>query len=137
MVNVIHGDRSIPGTWYEDPRMAGVCLVGSTPTAKKMAEGCARGAKRSMLLGGAKNMLLVMEDANLDIFVNNFLNSCYGSAGQRCLAGSIVAAVPEIYDTVMERMLEASKTVKVGDAFDPDVYMGPLISRKAADNVLN
>ena len=135
VVNVIHGDRSIPGTWYEDPRMAGVCLVGSTPTAKKMAEGCARGAKRSMLLGGAKNMLLVMEDANLDIFVNNFLNSCYGSAGQRCLAGSIVAAVPEIYDTVMERILEASKTVKVGDAFDPDVYMGPLISRAAADNV--
>ena len=80
-------------------------------------------------------MLLVMEDANLDIFVNNFLNSCYGSAGQRCLAGSIVAAVPEIYDTVMERILEASKTVKVGDAFDPDVYMGPLISRAAADNV--
>ena len=135
VVNVIHGDRSIPGTWYEDPRMAGVCLVGSTPTAKKMAEGCARGAKRSMLLGGAKNMLLVMEDANLDIFVDNFLNSCYGSAGQRCLAGSIVAAVPEIYDTVMERILEASKTVKVGDAFDPDVYMGPLISRAAADNV--
>lgn len=137
VVNVIHGDRSIPGTWYEDPRMAGVCLVGSTPTAKKMAEGCARGAKRSMLLGGAKNMLVVMEDANLDVFVDNFLNSCYGSAGQRCLAGSIVAAVPEIYDEVIERIVEASKKVKVGDAFDPDVYMGPLISRAAADNVIN
>ncbi|MEG2171714.1 MAG: aldehyde dehydrogenase family protein [Desulfovibrionaceae bacterium] len=135
VVNVIHGDRSIPGTWYEDHRMAGVCLVGSTPTAKKMAEGCARGAKRSMLLGGAKNMLVVMEDANMDVFINNFLNSCYGSAGQRCLAGSIVAAVPEIYDTVIERILEASKTVKIGDAFDPDVYMGPLISRDAADNI--
>ena len=137
VVNVIHGDRSIPGTWYEDPRMAGVCLVGSTPTAKKMAEGCARGAKRSMLLGGAKNMLLVMEDANLDVFVDNFINSCYGSAGQRCLAGSIVAAVPEIYDEVIERIVEASKKVKVGDAFDPEVYMGPLISRAAADNVIN
>jgi malonate-semialdehyde dehydrogenase (acetylating)/methylmalonate-semialdehyde dehydrogenase len=136
VVNVIHGNRSIPESWYEDHRMAGVCLVGSTPTAKKMAEGCARGAKRSMLLGGAKNMLLVMEDADMDVFVNNFLNSCYGSAGQRCLAGSIVAAVPEIYDQVIERILEASKQVKVGDAFDPDVYMGPLISRKAVDNVL-
>ncbi len=136
VVNVIHGNRDIPGSWYEDPRMAGVCLVGSTPTAKAMAAGCAKGAKRSMLLGGAKNMLLVMEDTNMDVFINNFLNSCYGSAGQRCLAGSIVAAVPEIYDEVLERMIEASKTVKVGDAFDPDVYMGPLISRKAADNVL-
>lgn len=136
VVNVIHGNRDIPGSWYEDPRMAGVCLVGSTPTAKAMAAGCAKGAKRSMLLGGAKNVLLVMEDSNMDVFINNFLNSCYGSAGQRCLAGSIVAAVPEIYDEVVERMIEASKTVKVGDAFDPDVYMGPLISRKAADNVL-
>lgn len=135
VVNVIHGNRDVPGTWYEDHRMAGVCLVGSTRTAKKMAEGCARGAKRSMLLGGAKNMLLVMEDANMDIFVDNFLNSCYGSAGQRCLAGSIVAAVPEVYDRVIERILEASRQLKFGDAFDPDVYMGPLISRAAVENV--
>ena len=137
VVNVVHGNRDVPGSWYEDQRMAGVCLVGSTPTAKAMAAGCAKGAKRSMLLGGAKNLLLVMEDSNMDVFINNFLNSCYGSAGQRCLAGSIVAAVPEVYEEVLERMIEASKTVKVGDAFDPDVYMGPLISRKAADNVLN
>ena len=136
VVNVIHGNRDIPASWYEDRRMAGVCLVGSTPTAKAMAAGCAKGAKRSMLLGGAKNLLLVMEDSDLDVFITNYLNSCYGSAGQRCLAGSIVAAVPEIYDQVLERMIEASKTVKVGDALDPDVYMGPLISRKAADKVL-
>lgn len=137
VVNVIHGHRDISESWYDDTRVAGVCLVGSTPTAKKMAEGCARGAKRSMLLGGAKNMLLVMEDANMDVFISNYLNSCYGSAGQRCLAGSIVAAVPEIYDEVVERMIEAAKTVKVGDAFDPDVYMGPLISQKAVQNVHN
>ncbi len=135
VVNVIHGHRDIPGTWYEDPRIAGVCLVGSTPTAKKMAEGCARGAKRSMLLGGAKNMLVVMEDADIDVFIDNFLNSCYGSAGQRCLAGSIVAIVPEIYDSVIERMIEASKSIKVGDALEEDVYMGPLISKAAVDNV--
>ncbi len=137
VVNVIHGHRELADTWYDDPRIAGVCLVGSTPTAKKMAEGCARGAKRSMLLGGAKNMLVVMEDADIDVFITNYLNSCYGSAGQRCLAGSIVAIVPELYDKVLERMIEAARTVKVGDALDPDVYMGPLISRKAADNVIS
>lgn len=134
VVNVVHGNRDVPGTWYEDRRMSGVCLVGSTRTAKKMAEGCAKGAKRSMLLGGAKNMLLVMEDANMDVFVDNFLNSCYGSAGQRCLAGSIVAAVPEIYDEVIGRIVEASRTLKFGDAFDPDVYMGPMISGAAVEN---
>lgn len=135
VVNVIHGRRDIAESWYDDSRIAGVCLVGSTPTAKKMAQGCARGAKRSMLLGGAKNLLVVMEDADLDIFVENYLNSCYGSAGQRCLAGSVVAAVPEIYDKVVELMVESAAKLKVGDAFDQDVYMGPVISAAAAENV--
>ncbi len=135
VVNVIHGSRAVPESWYEDPRMSGVCLVGSTPTAISIAEGCAKGCKRTMLLGGAKNMLLVMEDADVDVFIDNFLNSCYGSAGQRCLAGSIVAIVPELYETVLERMLEASKKVVVGDAFDDNVYMGPLISDKALATV--
>ncbi len=135
VVNVIHGNREIPATWYEDPRMSGVCLVGSTPTAKKMAEGCAKGAKRSMLLGGAKNLLVVMEDADIDNFIQQYLISCYGSAGQRCLAGAVVAIVPEIYDTVVERMIEAAKTVTYGDALNEDVFMGPLISATAAKTV--
>ena len=87
VVNVVHGNRDIPGSWYEDPRMAGVCLVGSTPTAKAMAAGCAKGAKRSMLLGGAKNLLLVMEDSNMDVFINNFLNSCYAPPGSAAWPG--------------------------------------------------
>lgn len=135
VINIIHGNRSVPGTWYENDKMSGVCLVGSTPTAKKMAEACGRGGKRSMLLGGAKNYLVAMEDVNWDVFIDNFIHSCYGSAGQRCLAGSIVAAVPEVYDELIERVLEASKKVVVGDAMDPDVYMGPVISAKAKENI--
>jgi malonate-semialdehyde dehydrogenase (acetylating)/methylmalonate-semialdehyde dehydrogenase len=131
VVNIIHGSRQIPESWYANRKVSGVCLVGSTPTAKAMAKGCADTAKRSMLLGGAKNYLVVMEDANPDIFIDNFLNSCYGSAGQRCLAGSIVALVPEIYDSFLEKMIDASKNVKVGNAMDPDVYMGPVISAEA------
>jgi len=131
VINIIHGNRQVPETWYEHPRVSGVCLVGSTPTAKQIAQGCGRGAKRAMLLGGAKNFLVAMEDLQMDIFIENFVNSCYGSAGQRCLAGSIVAAVPEIYDAVVEKIIEASKNVVVGDAFDPSVYMGPVISAGA------
>ncbi len=137
VINIIHGNRSVPGTWYENDKMSGVCLVGSTPTAKKMAEACGRGGKRSMLLGGAKNYLVAMEDLNWDVFIDNFIHSCYGSAGQRCLAGSIVAAVPEIYDELIDRVLEASKKIVVGDAMDPDVYMGPVISAKAKANIEN
>lgn len=137
VINIVHGNRSIPGTWYEHPKMTGVCLVGSTPTAKKMAEACGRGGKRSMLLGGAKNYLAVMEDVNWDLFIENYIHSCYGSAGQRCLAGSIVAAVPEVYDELIERVTEASKKITVGDAMDPDVYMGPVISSAAKERIEN
>jgi malonate-semialdehyde dehydrogenase (acetylating)/methylmalonate-semialdehyde dehydrogenase len=135
VVNIVHGNRDVPGQWYPDPRIAGVCLVGSTPTAKVMAEACGRHGKRSMLLGGAKNYLLVMEDAQIDLFLQNFLNSCYGSTGQRCLAGSVVAVVPEVYDAVVAKMVEASKTITVGDAMDDGVYMGPLVSAKAKATV--
>lgn len=135
VVNIIHGNRDIPAGWYPDPRIAGVCLVGSTPTAKSMAEQCGRHGKRSMLLGGAKNYMVVMEDAQEDVFISNFINSCFGSAGQRCLAGSVVAVVSEVYDAMLEKMVEAAKGVSVGDAMDENVYMGPLISAKAKETV--
>jgi malonate-semialdehyde dehydrogenase (acetylating)/methylmalonate-semialdehyde dehydrogenase len=135
VVNIINGDHRVPEVWYDHPKIAGVCSVGSTPTAKKIAEACGRNGKRAMLLGGAKNYLVVMEDAQMDIFVDNYLHSCYGSAGQRCLAGSIVAAVPEIYDEVVARIVEVSKGVAVGDALDPKVYMGPVISAEAKKRI--
>ncbi len=135
VVNIVHGHRNVPQAWYDHPKVSGVCLVGSTPTAKKIAEACGRGGKRTMLLGGAKNYLVAMEDLQMDIFIENFIHSCYGSAGQRCLAGAIVAAVPEIYDNLIEKMLEASKGVVVGDAMDPDVYMGPVISAAAKKKI--
>jgi malonate-semialdehyde dehydrogenase (acetylating)/methylmalonate-semialdehyde dehydrogenase len=137
VVNIIHGNRQVPEVWYSHPKVTGVCLVGSTPTAKKIAEGCGRGGKRSMLLGGAKNYLVAMEDVQTDVFIENFLHSCYGSAGQRCLAGSVVAAVPEIYDDLLEKMVAASRGVTIGDAMDPNVFMGPVISADAKAKIEN
>ncbi len=137
VINIVHGHRNVPQVWYDHPKISGVCLVGSTPTAKNIAENCGRGGKRTMLLGGAKNYLVAMEDVQTDIFIENFIISCYGSAGQRCLAGSIVALVPEIYDSMIEKMIEASKKVVVGDAMDPDVYMGPVISSAAKKKIEN
>ena len=72
-----------------------------------------------------------MEDCNHELFISNFINSCYGSAGQRCLAGSIVAVVDEIYDELLEKMVEAAKNLTFGDTLDPDVYMGPVISAQS------
>ncbi len=137
VVNVVHGDREVVEAWYDNDDVAGVCLVGSTPTAKSIAEGCGRNGKKTMLLGGAKNFLLAMEDAPMDLLIENVLMSGYGSAGQRCLAVSNIAVVPEIYDEFVEKLLAASKAVTVGDARDPNVFMGPVISAKAKARVHN
>jgi malonate-semialdehyde dehydrogenase (acetylating)/methylmalonate-semialdehyde dehydrogenase len=131
VVNVVNGDHTPTTAWYEDPRVRGICMVGSSPTARRIAEAAGRAGKRTMLLGGAKNYLVAMEDLQWDVFIENYLNSCYGSAGQRCLAGSIVAAVPAIHDELVERIVTASRKLKIGSAFDPDVHVGPVISAEA------
>jgi malonate-semialdehyde dehydrogenase (acetylating)/methylmalonate-semialdehyde dehydrogenase len=131
VVNVVNGDHAPTAAWYEDPRVRGICMVGSSPTALKIAEAAGRSGKRTMLLGGAKNYLVAMEDVQWDLFIENYLNSCYGSAGQRCLAGSIVAAVPAIYDELIERIVAASRKMTVGSALDPGVHIGPVISAEA------
>lgn len=137
VVNVIHGEKDTVEAWYDDPKVAGVCLVGSSPTARAIAEGCGRHGKKTMLLGGAKNFLLAMEDAPMDLLIENVIASGYGSAGQRCLAVSNIAVVPEIHDEFVERLIEAARTVKVGDAMNPDVFMGPVISARARDRISN
>ncbi len=131
VVNVVNGDHVPTTAWYDDPRVRGICMVGSSPTARRIAEAAGRAGKRTMLLGGAKNYLVAMEDLQWDLFIENYLNSCYGSAGQRCLAGSIVAAVPEIHDELVERIVAASRKMKIGSALDPDVHVGPVISAEA------
>ena len=135
VVNLVHGGKEVVEAWYDHPDVTGVCLVGSTPTAKAIAEGCGRHGKKTLLLGGAKNFLLAMEDAPMDVLIDNILMSGFGSAGQRCLAVSNIAAVPEIYDELVERLIEAAKTISVGDAMDPDIFMGPVISQNAQNRV--
>lgn len=137
VLNVVHGDREVVEAWYEDEDVAGVCLVGSSPTAKAIAEGCGRNGKKTMLLGGAKNFMMVMEDAPMDQLIENVLISGYGSAGQRCLAVSNIACVPEIHDEFVERLLQASKNLSIGDAMNPDLFMGPVISRNAKERIEN
>ena len=135
VVNIVHGEREVAETWYDMPEVVGVCLVGSSPTAKSIAAACGRVGKKTMLLGGAKNYLVGLADAQIDLLVNNIIQSGYGSAGQRCLASSIIALVPEIYDEVIEKVVAAAKEIKVGDAMDPDAYMGPLINAAAKARV--
>lgn len=136
VVNLVNGDYNVGESLMASPKVRGVCFVGSTPVGKHISEVCGREGKRAMVLAGAKNSLLVMEDVKMEGFIGQYLNSCYGAAGQRCMAGSVIAAVPEIYDQVKTAMIEAAQKLKVGDATDPSVFVGPVISQKHLDRVL-
>lgn len=137
VVNIVYGEKSVAEKWYEMPEVVGVCLVGSSPTAKSIASECGKVGKKTMLLGGAKNYLVALEDARIDLLVSNIIASGYGSAGQRCLASSIIAIVPELYDTVIERLITEAKKINFGDAMNPDVFMGPVISAQAKARIEN
>ncbi len=135
--NLVHGDRVVGEAIMDHPQVRGVSLVGSTRTCQAVAERCTRSRKRFQAMGGAKNHLVVMPDARVDEVVRNLLSSCFGCAGQRCMAASAIVAVGDAtYDAVCKRLVEAAQRVVVGNPLDPAVaeepmLMGPVISAKA------
>jgi malonate-semialdehyde dehydrogenase (acetylating)/methylmalonate-semialdehyde dehydrogenase len=118
------------------PLVRGISFVGSTPVARHIyAHGAAHG-KRVQAAGGAKNMIVVMPDANLEKTVPNIINSAYGSSGQRCLAGSVVVPVGSMHGRLRDSLAEAVGRIEVGNGLDPSVTMGPVISQSARTRIL-
>ena len=140
--NLLNGDRVAAGALVDCPKVNGISLVGSSATCRVVAERCARNGKRCQAMGGAKNHLVAMPDAKLDKVIGNMITSCYGCAGQRCMASSAIVAVgDEMYKKVCKGFVEESKKVVVANPLDPDyadhpVLMGPVISAKAKDFIL-
>ena len=133
--NVVHGDKSAVDALLTDPRVAAVSFVGSTPIAQYIyATGAAHG-KRVQALGGAKNHMVVMPDADLDQAVEALLGAAYGSAGERCMAISVAVAVGDSADELVRRMAEKTRQLNIGPGTDPAVDMGPLVSRAHCDKV--
>lgn len=135
--NLVNGDRVVADTFMKSPLVKGVSLVGSTPVCKIVAEKCAKTNKRFQAMGGAKNHLVAMPDAKLDEVIRNMISSCYGCAGQRCMASSAIIAVgDDMYKSICEKFVEASKKVITADPLDPEyaneqMLMGPVISPSA------
>jgi malonate-semialdehyde dehydrogenase (acetylating)/methylmalonate-semialdehyde dehydrogenase len=135
--NLVNGDRTVVDALLDNPGLRGFSLVGSTRTCRAVAERCAGRNKRFQGMGSAKNHLVVMPDARVDEAIRNMITSCYGCAGQRCMASSAIVAVGErMYRTICETFVEASRRVIVADPLDPAVadepmVMGPVISAKA------
>lgn len=140
--NLVNGDRTTAAALLENTQVAGVSFVGSTRVCRIVAEQCARTNKRFQAFGSAKNHLVVMPDARMDEVIRNMLTSCYGCAGQRCMAASAIVCVgQETHDKAVERFIEASRRVIVADPLsdkvaDEPIVMGPVISAAAKERVL-
>ena len=133
--NVVHGDKEAVDALLHDPRVAAVSFVGSTPVAEYIyATGCANG-KRVQALGGAKNHLVVMPDADLEQAVDALIGAAYGSAGERCMAISVAVAVGAVADELVSRLAARTRRLKVGPGTAPGVEMGPLVTRQHLDKV--
>jgi len=134
--NVIHGDKEAVDTLLTDPRVAAVSFVGSTPIAEYIyATGTAHG-KRVQALGGAKNHMVVMPDADLGQAVDALIGAAYGSAGERCMAISVAVAVGGVGDDLVQALARRVRTLKVGPGTEPAMEMGPLVTRQHRDKVV-
>lgn len=135
VLNVVHGDKEAVDALLGHPGIAAVSFVGSTPVARHVYATAARSGKRVQALGGAKNHMVVLPDADLGAAAEAAVSSGYGSAGERCMAISAVVAVGGIGDQLVERIAERAAAVAVGPGSDPASEMGPLITATHRDRV--
>ncbi len=136
VLNVVHGDREAVDALLEHPGVAGVSFVGSSRVARILYGKAGAAGKRVQALGGAKNHMIVLPDADYDLVADAVVSSIFGSAGQRCLAGSVVVGVADAYAPLRERILDLSASLRVGNGLDEGVDMGPLISARHRDRVV-
>ncbi len=136
VVNLVHGARETVEAICDHPGIKGVSFVGSSQVAKTVYARAAASGKRVQCGGGAKNLLVVLPDARLDHAIPNMINSVYGCAGERCLAGSAVVAIGDAHDPTRKKFAAAAERLRIGYGLDETVEMGPVISRKHQERVL-
>ncbi len=133
--NVVHGDKTAVDAVLEHPDIKAVSFVGSTPIARYVYETATSRGKRCQALGGAKNHMIVLPDADIDMAADAAVSAAYGSAGERCMAISQVVAVGNVAGPLIDAIKERIPKVKVGDGMDPSSEMGPLVTREHRDKV--
>ncbi|MDQ3086264.1 MAG: CoA-acylating methylmalonate-semialdehyde dehydrogenase [Actinomycetota bacterium] len=133
--NVVHGDKVAVDALLEHPGIASISFVGSTPIARYVHENGTKAGKRVQALGGAKNHMIVLPDADIDMAADAAVSAGYGSAGERCMAISVLVAVGDAADPLVGAIQERLPRVKVGDGMDPESEMGPLVTREHRDKV--
>ena len=135
VLNVVHGDKEAVDRLLTHPDIAAVSFVGSTPVARYVWETGTTHGKRVQALAGAKNHMVVLPDADMDLAADAAVSAGYGSAGERCMAISVVVAVGAAGDQLIDRMQERIARLQVGAGTDADADMGPLVTREHRDRV--
>ncbi|MFI1156556.1 CoA-acylating methylmalonate-semialdehyde dehydrogenase [Streptomyces sioyaensis] len=135
VLNIVNGDKVAVDAILEHPDIAAVSFVGSTPIARYIHTTGTANGKRVQALGGAKNHMLVLPDADLDLAADSAINAAYGSAGERCMAISVVVAVGETADPLIGKIKERADKLRIGPGDDPASEMGPLITKVHRDKV--
>jgi malonate-semialdehyde dehydrogenase (acetylating)/methylmalonate-semialdehyde dehydrogenase len=135
--NVVHGDKAAVDAILSHPEIAAVSFVGSTPVARHVYVTGTYAGKRVQALGGAKNHMVVLPDADLDLAADSAIGAAYGSTGQRCMAISILVAVGDVADRLIPRIRERISRLKVAPGEEPGAEMGPLTTRDGFERVLS
>ncbi|MCR8633302.1 CoA-acylating methylmalonate-semialdehyde dehydrogenase [Paenibacillus radicis (ex Xue et al. 2023)] len=127
VLNIVHGAHDVVNGLLEHPDVSAISFVGSQPVAEYVYKTAAANSKRVQALAGAKNHSIVLPDANLDLTVKEIVNAAFGSAGERCMATSVVVAVGSVGDELVDRLVEAAKAISIGNGMDEGVFLGPVI----------
>ncbi|MCE8032808.1 CoA-acylating methylmalonate-semialdehyde dehydrogenase [Billgrantia tianxiuensis] len=133
--NVVQGDKESVEALIEHPDVQALSFVGSTPIANRIYENGARHGKRVQALGGAKNHMVVMPDADLDKAVDALIGAAYGSAGERCMAISVAVLVGDVADKIVPRLAERARALKVKNGLELDAEMGPIVTAQAHQRI--
>ena len=134
--NVVHGDKVAVDRILEHPDISAVSFVGSTPIARYIYENGTKHGKRVQALGGAKNHMVVLPDADMELAADAAVSAGFGSAGERCMAISVVVTVGDAADRLLPKMLERIAKLRIGPGTDPDSEMGPLVTPEHRDRVV-
>src|SRR6185437_3463218 len=134
--NVVHGDKAAVDALIAHPKVEALSFVGSTPIAEYIYTEGTRRSKRVQALGGAKNHMVVMPDADLNQVVDALMGAAYGAAGERCMAISVAVMVGDVADQVIERLVPRVKSLVIKDGMERDAEMGPVVTPQHRAKIL-
>ena len=136
VMNLVHGGKDAADALLRHPDVVGISFVGSSPVARHIYRTAAEHGKRVQALGGAKNHIVVMPDADIDRAVDVITESVFGCAGQRCLAGSVIVGAGKSFDPLRDKLIASARALRLGNGLDADVTMGPVVSQRQRERVL-